>query len=66
MLGGVEQRPLGRTGLQVPVVGMGTWQTLDVRGGAARGTGVPEPSSAALTSSSQSRRRSADRQSSWL
>jgi aryl-alcohol dehydrogenase-like predicted oxidoreductase len=27
----VEQRPLGPTGLVVPVVGMGTWQTFDVR-----------------------------------
>jgi aryl-alcohol dehydrogenase-like predicted oxidoreductase len=31
----MEQRPLGRSGLQVPVVGMGTWQTLDVRGAAS-------------------------------
>jgi aryl-alcohol dehydrogenase-like predicted oxidoreductase len=29
---GMEQRPLGSGGLRVPVVGMGTWQTLDVRG----------------------------------
>jgi aryl-alcohol dehydrogenase-like predicted oxidoreductase len=28
----VEQRALGQTGLTVPVVGMGTWQTFDVRG----------------------------------
>jgi aryl-alcohol dehydrogenase-like predicted oxidoreductase len=32
----LEERPLGRTsGLTVPVVGMGTWQTLDVRGSGA-------------------------------
>ena len=28
----MERRGLGAAGLQVPVVGMGTWQTLDVRG----------------------------------
>jgi aryl-alcohol dehydrogenase-like predicted oxidoreductase len=28
----VEQRELGRSGLAVPAVGMGTWQTFDVRG----------------------------------
>jgi aryl-alcohol dehydrogenase-like predicted oxidoreductase len=28
----MEQRALGRSGLTVPAVGMGTWQTLDVRG----------------------------------
>jgi aryl-alcohol dehydrogenase-like predicted oxidoreductase len=28
----LEERRLGSGGLQVPVVGMGTWQTLDVRG----------------------------------
>jgi aryl-alcohol dehydrogenase-like predicted oxidoreductase len=29
----IEQRTLGRTsGLAVPAVGMGTWQTFDVRG----------------------------------
>jgi aryl-alcohol dehydrogenase-like predicted oxidoreductase len=31
----MEERPLGRSSLNVPVVGMGTWQTLDVRGAAA-------------------------------
>ena len=31
----MEERALGSTGLHVPVVGMGTWQTLDVRGGTA-------------------------------
>jgi aryl-alcohol dehydrogenase-like predicted oxidoreductase len=28
----LEARPLGASGITVPVVGMGTWQTLDVRG----------------------------------
>src|SRR5258705_3384355 len=28
----MEQRAFGKTGLTVPVVGMGTWQTFDVRG----------------------------------
>jgi aryl-alcohol dehydrogenase-like predicted oxidoreductase len=32
----IDERPLGRTsGLTVPAVGMGTWQTLDVRGARA-------------------------------
>jgi aryl-alcohol dehydrogenase-like predicted oxidoreductase len=30
----MEERALGRTGLRVPAVGMGTWRTLDVRGAA--------------------------------
>lgn len=32
----METRALGRTGLTVPVVGMGTWQTLDVSGATER------------------------------
>jgi aryl-alcohol dehydrogenase-like predicted oxidoreductase len=31
----MEHRNFGQTGIQVPVVGMGTWQTFDVRGEAA-------------------------------
>lgn len=32
----MEQRTLGKTGIQVPAVGMGTWLTFDVRGAAAK------------------------------
>ena len=31
----MEQRLLGKTGLRVPAVGMGTWRTFDVRGASA-------------------------------
>jgi aryl-alcohol dehydrogenase-like predicted oxidoreductase len=30
----VEERPLGQSGIAVPVIGMGTWRTFDVRGAA--------------------------------
>ena len=30
----MQERPLGHTGLSVPVVGMGTWKTFDVQGAA--------------------------------
>jgi aryl-alcohol dehydrogenase-like predicted oxidoreductase len=36
----VERRAFGRTGLHVPAVGMGTWNTFNVRGVAAEGNAV--------------------------
>jgi aryl-alcohol dehydrogenase-like predicted oxidoreductase len=36
----VERRAFGRTGLDVPAVGMGTWNTFDVRGAAAEGNAM--------------------------
>lgn len=43
----MERRPLGTSGLTVPVVGMGTWQTLDVHGDEAE-DGAREVVTAAL------------------
>ena len=43
----MERRVLGSTGLTVPVIGMGTWRTFDVRGAAAEAR-VKEILSAAL------------------
>jgi aryl-alcohol dehydrogenase-like predicted oxidoreductase len=36
----MEHRAFGTTGLNVPVIGMGTWQTFDVRGAAADARGA--------------------------
>lgn len=38
----MEKRTLGKTGLQVSVVGMGTWRTFDVRGQAAHRDAIIE------------------------
>ncbi len=45
----MEERPLGRTGLVLPVVGMGTWRTFDVRDadGEARARSVVDAALAA-------------------
>ncbi len=45
----MEQRLLGKTGLRVPAVGMGTWRTFDVRGAAAekRAAGIVDEALAA-------------------
>jgi aryl-alcohol dehydrogenase-like predicted oxidoreductase len=48
---GIEERPLGSSGLGVPVVRMGTWQTLDVRGRPEeeRAPAIPEAAFRRLT-----------------
>jgi aryl-alcohol dehydrogenase-like predicted oxidoreductase len=45
----VKTRPLGRTGIPVPIVGMGTWRTFDVRdaGGEERARAVVDAALAA-------------------
>jgi aryl-alcohol dehydrogenase-like predicted oxidoreductase len=43
----MERRRLGRTGIEIPVVGMGTWRTFDVRGAAAE-AGIRDVVDAAL------------------
>ena len=40
----IERRAFGRSGLTVPAVGMGTWQTFDVSGAAAEAGATAEPS----------------------
>ena len=37
----MEHRPLGRTGVDLPVVGLGTWRTFDRSGAMVKETRFP-------------------------